>query len=175
MSMNATVIDQLNRLAAPSRALSLAWRSLALAIALLTLMLAGCSILPVSQAPATGPRTQVVSTAFKMLGRPYRYGGSAPNGFDCSGLVQFSYRQAGLTVPRTALEQYERSTPVPDNRLQPGDLLFFTLNSRRVAHVGIYVGDGKFIHAPAIGKQVMESRLDEPFWHGHLVRAGRLF
>jgi murein DD-endopeptidase len=148
---------------------------LTLGSALLTLTLTGCSFLPVSQVPATGARAQIVSTAFKMLGRPYRYGGSAPNGFDCSGLVQFSFQQAGVNVPRTALEQYERSTPVPDNRLQPGDLLFFTLNSHRVAHVGIYVGAGKFIHAPAIGKQVMESRLDEPFWHVHLVRAGRLF
>jgi len=148
-----------------------------LGIALLTLTLGGCSFLPVSQAPVTvtGSRAQVVNTAYKMLGRPYRYGGSAPNGFDCSGLVQFSFQQAGLKVPRTALEQYERSIPVSDNRLQPGDLLFFTLNSRRVAHVGIYVGDGTFIHAPALGKRVMESRLDEPFWHGHLVRAGRLF
>jgi cell wall-associated NlpC family hydrolase len=173
--MTAAAIDQQSRLFAPSKALSRAWRTLALGITLLTLTLTGCSFLPVSQVPATGASTQVVSTAFKMLGRPYRYGGSTPSGFDCSGLVQFSFQQAGLNVPRTALEQYERSTPVPDNRLQPGDLLFFTLNSRRVAHVGIYVGDGKFIHAPAIGKQVMESRLDEPFWHGHLVRAGRLF
>jgi cell wall-associated NlpC family hydrolase len=173
--MTAAAIDQQSRLFAPSKALSRAWRTLALGITLLTLTLTGCSFLPVSQVPATGASTQVVSTAFKMLGRPYRFGGSTPSGFDCSGLVQFSFQQAGLNVPRTALEQYERSTPVPDNRLQPGDLLFFTLNSRRVAHVGIYVGDGKFIHAPAIGKQVMESRLDEPFWHGHLVRAGRLF
>ncbi len=173
--MTAAAIDQQSRLFAPSKALSRAWRTLTLGITLLTLTLTGCSFLPVSQVPATGASTQVVSTAFKMLGRPYRYGGSTPSGFDCSGLVQFSFQQAGLNVPRTALEQYERSTPVPDNRLQPGDLLFFTLNSRRVAHVGIYVGDGKFIHAPAIGKQVMESRLDEPFWHGHLVRAGRLF
>ena len=146
-----------------------------LGIALLILTLAGCSFLPVSQAPVTGARAQIVSTAFEMLGRPYRYGGSTPSGFDCSGLVQFSFQQAGLNVPRTAAEQYRYSTPVPNHRLQPGDLLFFTLKSHRVAHVGIYVGDGKFIHAPAVGRQVMESRLDEPFWHGHLVRAGRLF
>jgi murein DD-endopeptidase len=151
------------------------WRGLRLGIALLSLTLAGCGILPVSRLPAPGPRTEVVDTALKMLGRPYRYGGNAPSGFDCSGLVQFSYQQAGLAVPRTALEQYERSTPVTGNHLQPGDLLFFTLNSRRVSHVGIYVGDGKFVHAPAIGRRVMESRLDEPYWQGHLVRAGRLF
>jgi murein DD-endopeptidase len=173
--MNAASIEHHSRLSAPPGALRHAWHTLTFGIALLTLLLSGCSSLPVSQVPASGARAQVVSTAFKMLGKPYRYGGSAPNGFDCSGLVQFIYHQAGLNVPRTALEQYERSTPIPDNRLQPGDLLFFTLNSRQISHVGIYVGDGKFIHAPALGKQVMESRLDEPFWHGHLVRAGELF
>lgn len=173
--MNTAAVAQQNRMSIPSASPCPAWRALTLGIALLTLTLTGCGLLPVSPPPATGSRAMVVNTAFKMLGRPYRYGGSAPNGFDCSGLVQFSYQQAGLNVPRTAREQYERSIPVPDNRLQPGDLLFFTLNSRWVSHVGIYVGDGKFIHAPAIGQQVMESRLDEPFWHGHLVRAGRLF
>lgn len=173
--MTSVAIAQQYRPGVPSRTLSRARRAFTLGIALLTLTLSGCSFLPVSQKPATGSRAQVVNTAVKMLGRPYRYGGSAPNGFDCSGLVRFSYQQAGLDIPRTAIEQYERSTPVPDNRLQPGDLVFFTLNSSRVSHVGIYVGDGKFIHAPALGKQVMESRLDEPFWHWHLVRAGRLF
>jgi murein DD-endopeptidase len=173
--MTSAALDQQYRPHMPSWTLSRAGRAFTLGIALLTLTLSGCSFLPVSQEPVTGSRAQVVSTAHKMLGRPYRYGGSAPNGFDCSGLVQFSFRQAGLKVPRTAFEQYQRSTPVPDNRLVPGDLVFFTLNSRRVAHVGIYVGDGAFIHAPAVGKRVMESRLDEPFWRGHLVRAGRLF
>jgi murein DD-endopeptidase len=173
--MNATAIDQQNSLSAPPGTVCRVWHTLLPGIVLLIFMLTGCSILPVSKAPSTGPRAQIVDTAFKMLGRPYRYGGNAPNGFDCSGLVQFSYQQAGLNVPRTAFEQYERSTPVPDKRLEPGDLVFFTLNSRRVTHVGIYVGDGKFIHAPAIGRQVTESRLDEPFWQGHLVRAGRLF
>ncbi len=164
---------ELFRVLAISETPGRAWRTFTLGLTLLTL--AGCSSLPVSQAPITDARAQVVSTAIEMLGSPYRYGGSTPRGFDCSGLVRFSYQQAGLNVPRTAREQYERSTPVPGNRLQPGDLLFFTLNSRRVSHVGIYVGDGKFIHAPAIGKNVVESRLDDSFWHEHLVRAGRLF
>ncbi len=173
--MAAVTIALQNRLSAPAEALSRLWRMLMLGITMLSLALTGCSTVPVSQLPVTGARAEVVDTAFAMLGRPYRYGGSAPSGFDCSGLVQFSYRQAGLHVPRTARDQYERATPIPENRVQPGDLLFFSLGSRRVAHVGIYVGDGKFIHAPASGQRVIESRLDDPFWQHHLVRAGRLF
>ncbi len=171
----ATAIDPHNRLFIPAGAGSRIWRRLLRGIAALSLVLAGCSTVPVSQVPVTGARAEIIDTAFAMLGRPYRYGGSTPRGFDCSGLVQFSYHQAGLNVPRTARAQYERSVPVPDSRVQPGDLLFFSLDSHRVAHVGIYVGDGKFIHAPASGQRVMESRLDEPFWHDHLIRAGRLF
>jgi cell wall-associated NlpC family hydrolase len=172
--MNDVVNDQQQQASAPHRVLPDAVRALVLCTALLILALTGCSTVPVSHLPAAGPRTLVVDTAYRMLGTPYIYGGSTPTGFDCSGLAQFSYQQAGLKIPRTAIEQYLRSVPVPDNRLLPGDLLFFTLNSRRVAHVGIYVGDGKFIHAPAEGRHVMQSRLDEPYWQGHLVRAGRL-
>jgi len=147
----------------------------ALILVWLCLALTGCSFLPVSHPPVNTARTQVVNTAYRMLGTPYRYGGSTPDGFDCSGLVLFSYQQAGLEVPRTAFDQYLRSTPVTDNRIEPGDVLFFTLRSHAISHVGIYVGDGKFIHAPALGRCVTESRLDEPFWRNHLVRAGRLF
>ncbi|MHB8471557.1 MAG: C40 family peptidase [Gammaproteobacteria bacterium] len=150
-------------------------RAALLAGLLLQLLLTGCSLLPGKPNPDNSSRARVVTTAFKMLGAPYHYGGHGPNGFDCSGLVRFSYQQAGIEVPRTAFDQYLRSVPVSNDRLLPGDLLFFTLKSRSISHVGIYVGDGKFIHAPAFGKQVMESRLDEPYWHHHLVRGGRLF
>lgn len=152
-----------------------AGRALLLAGLLLQLLLSGCSLLPGRPAPETGPRARVVAAALDMLGAPYRYGGHSPAGFDCSGLVRFSYAQAGIEVPRTAFDQYLRSTPVPNDRLQPGDLLFFTLQSRSISHVGIYVGDGKFVHAPAFGKRVMASRLDDPYWRRHLVRGGRLF
>jgi len=78
-------------------------------------------------------RYQVVNTAYKMIGTPYRYGGSSPNGFDCSGLVLFTYQQAGFEVPRTAFDQYLRSTPVSSNSMEPGDLLFFTQKSRTIS------------------------------------------
>lgn len=150
-------------------------RTLLSASLLLQFLLSGCSLLPGRPAPETGPRARVVAAALDMLGAPYRYGGHSPAGFDCSGLVRFSYAQAGIEVPRTAFDQYLRSRPVANDRLRPGDLLFFTLRSHSISHVGIYVGDGKFVHAPAFGKRVMESRLDDPYWRRHLVRGGRLF
>jgi cell wall-associated NlpC family hydrolase len=107
-----------------------------------------------------------------MLGVPYRYGGTSPGGFDCSGLVQFSYRQAGIQLPRTARQQYESAFPVALGMAQPGDLLFFRLNARVVSHVGIYLGDGRFIHATSEGKNVRVSSLDNSYWHRRLVRAG---
>jgi len=173
--MTFAAITQHSYSRSPWRAPPLILQIGALILVLFCFTLTGCSLLPASHLPDNTPRAQVVKTAYQMLGTPYRYGGTSPGGFDCSGLVLFSYQQAGFDVPRTAFDQYLHSTPVPSNHLQPGDLLFFTLRSHSISHVGIYVGDGKFIHAPAFGRCVMESGLDEPYWQTHLVRAGRLF
>jgi cell wall-associated NlpC family hydrolase len=139
--------------------------------------LAGCGSLP-DQRPGRGDdeaRFQVVVTAAAMLGTPYLYGGSTPDeGFDCSGLVQYSYAQAGIRLPRTTLELYRESRPIRIGRLKPGDVLFFKLNGRRVSHVGIYLGDQRFIHAPKTGKDVSISSLNNRYWRRHLVTAGRL-
>jgi murein DD-endopeptidase len=109
-----------------------------------------------------------------MVGKPYRYGGTAPTGFDCSGLVQFSYRQAGLRVPRSTDEQRRASRPVRAENLRPGDLLFFDQEGKKNSHVGIYVGDGKFVHAPSSGKQVRADRLNMPYWRKHLSEVRRI-
>ena len=108
-----------------------------------------------------------------MLGTPYRYGGASPRGFDCSGLVYFAYRKAGIPVPRTTGAQLHYAHPVHPSRLRPGDLLFFRLTSRTVSHVGIYAGDGRFIHAPSRGKRVSYASLDNPYWQQRIVAAGR--
>ena len=118
-------------------------------------------------------RAAVVGTARQMLGTPYRYGGSSPNGFDCSGLVSYVYRRAGVRVPRTSSEQFRQSARVPLQQLQPGDLLFFRLSPPKVSHVAIYDGSGRFIHAPSSGKRVSYASLDNPYWRQHLVGAGR--
>lgn len=101
----------------------------------------------------------VVEIALQYLGVPYVYGGSSPSGFDCSGLVQYVYRQVGVSLPRTSQSQFRVGQHVPADRvdlLQPGDLVFFGTDGdpSRVHHVGMYVGDGNYVHAPYTGTVV---------------------
>ena len=159
-----------------------------LLIALVSLAaLAGCASAP----PAPGPSVGVAGTtppahaeaqahthpalavALDMIGKPYRYGGASPRGFDCSGLVYYSYRRAGIEVPRTTTEQYRRSEHLKLANLQPGDLIFFTISRRKPSHVGIYVGGGQFIHAPSRGKRVAYASLGDPYWKSRVIGAGR--
>ncbi len=144
-------------------------------ILLAVYLLAGCSGAPVRQSDAPAvERERILATAMDLLGTPYRYGGRSPReGFDCSGLVQYTHRQAGIDVPRTARAQYNASKPVSRRRLQPGDLVFFRIDGRRISHVGIYLGDGRFIHAPSSGRKVTTARLDDPYWRRHYSGAGR--
>lgn len=116
----------------------------------------------------------MAAVAEGLVGTPYRFGGSDDRGFDCSGLAVYAYERAGITIPRTAAEQERSATPVPLPALRPGDLLFFRIRSRHVDHVGIYVGDGRFIHAPRPGALVSYGRLRRGlFFRRHLVEAGR--
>jgi murein DD-endopeptidase len=119
---------------------------------------------------ATHPGVQVATI---MLGAPYHYGGSSPRGFDCSGLVYYAFREAGIRVPRTTGAQLRHAKLVPLTEIIPGDLLFFRLRSSRVSHVGIYVGDGWFIHAPSRGKRVSYESMQSSYWKPRLVTAGR--
>lgn len=116
-----------------------------------------------------------MQTATAQIGTPYRYGGSNPSGFDCSGLVIYSYAKAGLGgLPHSAAQLDALSREVPLDRIEPGDLLFFDLGSRKARHVGIYVGDRTFVHAPSSGKAVERVRFDHVYWSRQLRRAGRL-
>jgi cell wall-associated NlpC family hydrolase len=104
----------------------------------------------------------IVGLAHEYIGTPYVYGGESPKGFDCSGLAQYLYGKAGIRVPRTSEEQYAGGMPVPNNQLQPGDLLFFVgSDGTRSApgHEGIYIGNGHFIEAPHTGASVRVSAL----------------
>jgi cell wall-associated NlpC family hydrolase len=117
----------------------------------------------------------VARSAQGVLGQPYRFGGSEPGGFDCSGLVRYAHRQgAGIDVPRTARDQLDAARPVALEALRPGDLLFFAPPPGKSLHVGIYVDERVFVHAPSAGKAVAYASLGDPFWSGALVRAGRL-
>ena len=112
--------------------------------------------------------------AQNMIGKPYRYGGNSPTGFDCSGLVQYSYSRAGLPIPRTTKSQRESSAAVGSQSLRAGDLIFFDQEGRKSSHVGIYIGDGRFVHAPSSGKQVRVDTLDTKYWKKHYVGARRI-
>jgi murein DD-endopeptidase len=147
---------------------------LSLVIMLLLTGLAGCaSTLPESAELPALLHQPVLDIATTELGTPYRYGGSTPRGFDCSGLVYYAYYKAGIRVPRSTMAQYRHARPVALNNLQPGDLVFFRNAYRSVSHVGIYAGNGRFIHAPSRGRVVSYDSLDDPYWKKRLVAAGR--
>lgn len=129
-----------------------------------------------SRNKASASKLTVVKTARKMLGVKYRYGGTNPSrGFDCSGLVQYSHKAAGVYLPRTTGQQYRATRPIQRRYLKPGDLVFFkTAISRAVSHVGIYLGNNKFIHAPSSGKRVKISSMKEKYWRKRFTGAGRV-
>lgn len=119
----------------------------------------------------------VLMRAIGLVGTPYRYGGNTPaGGFDCSGLVDFVFRDAaGLFLPRSTRELIDFDAPKVDrDDLQPGDLLFFNPSGGRVSHIGIYVGEGRFVHAPSRGGTVRLDRLDTAYWSKHYISAKRL-
>jgi len=112
-------------------------------------------------------RETIVALATSMLGQPYRYGGAAPGGFDCSGLVAYAAGGAGVRVPRTARQQYADSVPVR-GRPRQGDLVFMHLAGKEL-HVGIAVDARSFIHAPAAGGRVrIDSLSAAPYAHGFM-------
>jgi cell wall-associated NlpC family hydrolase len=108
-----------------------------------------------------------------MVGVPYHYGGSDPKGFDCSGLVLYAYREADVLVPRTSREQRHASHTIDVEQALPGDLVFFR-TSKRAWHVGIYLGDQRFIHAPSTGRAVVIQRVDDEYYLRHLIQFRRL-
>jgi cell wall-associated NlpC family hydrolase len=112
--------------------------------------------------------------ALKYVGAPYRRGGSTPAGFDCSGFVQYLYKKWGIALPRTVVDQYRAGAPVDHASLRPGDLVFFD----HLRHNGIYIADGKFIHASSGEGRVSISRLDNDWFRrrwtgGRRIRAAR--
>ena len=110
-------------------------------------------------------RNEIVKTAFQYIGTPYVWGGDTAAGFDCSGLTRAVYRLNGLSIPRVSGEQFRAGKPVRRDRLKKGDLVFFaTAGGRRVSHVGIYVGDDTFLHAPRKGTTVRTDRLSNKYW-----------
>jgi cell wall-associated NlpC family hydrolase len=133
------------------------------------------SISPASRAHAATAR-EVAIRAVSYVGTPYRAGGSSPHaGFDCSGLVQYVYgRGAGIALPRTSQEMSRIGTPVRGEDLQPGDLVFFNTLRRPYSHVGIYLGDHRFVHAPTAHGSVEIVDMRRRYWQSRFNGARRL-
>ena len=154
------------------------------------LLAAGCSGPPATHprdartlaAPATTEpraavndlRRSIAELALSVVGVPYRYGGADPSkGFDCSGLVYYTYSSEGLSVPRTSRAQLGAALEIPLAQAAAGDLLFFE-DDVKLSHVGIYLGDRRFVHAPKSGGTVSVASIDAPWYQRHLVAVGRL-
>lgn len=122
-------------------------------------------------------RTQeLVLNAVGFMGIPYRWGGATPEtGFDCSGFVQYVFRQAaGLVLPRSSFDQIRQGASVAREDLQPGDLVFFNTMRATASHVGIYIGENRFIHAPRRGKTVEITEFTNAYWQARYDGARRL-
>ena len=154
------------------------------------IVLAGCSPAPVKQSDGRTAVTpgventqrsvsvpigqQIVSRAETLLGTPYRFGGTSPSeGFDCSGLIYYTHRKQGIEVPRTSQQQADYSRDIALMSAQPGDILFFKINGKKVSHAGIYAGNNQFIHAPKGARTVSYAELNS-YWRPRLFKVGRL-
>jgi cell wall-associated NlpC family hydrolase len=124
--------------------------------------------------PATPAQGKVIQTARSLVGTPYRYGGTTPQGFDCSGFIGYVYKKAArLSLPRTTEELARTGRPISPSELRPSDLVYFEIE-RKSLHAGIYIGNGKFIHAPSSKGKVNIQRLDLDYRKSRYLGARRI-
>lgn len=151
--------------------------------------LSGCSVItgrdavslndptPLAQdgPPASRDAGEALQVALAQRGTRYRAGGDDPaSGFDCSGLVHFSFNSVGIRLPRSSHDMFMQAKRIERSELRPGDLVFFRLRSSRISHVGIYAGNGQFVHAPSRGKYVELTSLSDKYWARRFAGAGRV-
>ena len=122
--------------------------------------------------PDAGPA--VVRTALGLIGVPYRNGGSDPSGFDCSGLVQWVYARHGTALPREVRDQYRFGREIDLAKVEPGDLIFFETIARGASHVGVVIGEGRFLHAPSSNGVVRIEPYNANYWIRRFVGARRI-
>ena len=129
--------------------------------------------IPVSRDSSSATLRRVIQSATRYIGVPYSFGGTTPDGFDCSGFTRFVYAQSGIYLPRAADEQYGVGQPVSYNRLQAGDLVFFSTYEDGVSHSGIYLGNGQFISATS-SQGVAIASLNSGYWGARYIGARRV-
>ena len=129
---------------------------------------------PVSPEALKGVSAEaIIATAKQYIGVPYVWGGSTPSGFDCSGFVQYVFARHGIALPRTSAQQYTVGTWVAKSNLRPGDLVFYNTSGSGVSHLGIYIGNGQFIHA-STSRGVMISEMSNSYWSARYYGARRI-
>ena len=132
---------------------------------------------PASSAQSSDNADELISSAMGLLGVAYRYGGtSASTGFDCSGFMQHIFKRSmGVNLPRTSAAQAQMGVGVSRSELQPGDMVFFrTMGRGRISHVGLYIGNNRFIHAPRTGKRIEVTSLSNKYWNAKYAFARRV-
>lgn len=149
-------------------------------LSLLVLLLGACATPSAPLKQPSGGRLEhmndVALYALSLADTPYRYGGdSRGNGFDCSGFVQYVYLNTlGIKLPRTSTEMSRAGEPLDAGQLHPGDLVFFNTRQQPFSHVGIYVGEERFVHSPSSGKAIMVASMREKYWHSRYDGARRV-
>lgn len=118
-------------------------------------------------------KKSVVTVAKNYIGTPYKYGGTSPKGFDCSGFVGYSYKRVGKSLPRTTASMYKKGKKVKKANLQKGDLIFFETYKKGASHVGIYIGSNQFIHSSS-SKGVKVDKLSNSYWKTKYYGAKRI-
>jgi len=136
----------------------------------------GSPALPAPVVPGRGTADgyALSGTALSLRGAPYRNGGSDPNGFDCSGFVKYVYGQHGVAMPREVREQFRIGKSIDRNRLEPGDLVFFSTTAPGASHVGIVIGGDQFVHAPSERGAVRVESLSQSYWAARYLGARRV-
>ncbi|MBW2060603.1 MAG: C40 family peptidase [Deltaproteobacteria bacterium] len=149
---------------------------LALSFGLTACLITACVSLPraTPARPDTRLGQKIAQRALQYVGTPYRYGGQSPNGFDCSGLIYYVYGQFGYRLPRKTKDMIKAGRWVSRRDLSPGDLVFFKTDWKGSLHSGIFLGQGRFVHAPKTGRTVEVQRLDRGYYKAKYYTARRI-